>query len=220
MKTNQDFIQLYDEFLQQANYFSLSPLMQHVQVIWDHILQKAILFYQDNTLFSQFIHNDIKDSQERTLWLQFISKLNSNDIYHYEWDQLLFPRDDKPHSLLQALIDYEQLTKEEEIFVSQILHSKLGIYEIIDYQLDNGIVILEDIFLSQQYLVYDELLLLDVCTGIHSKYLFTRLLPIQNHWIMTPLEVYIDSATIQALKKSSLQLNTQTCDQLWKTLHP
>ena len=52
-------------------------------------------------------------------------ELNSNDIYHYEWDQLLFPRDDKPHSLLQALIDYEQLTKEEEIFVSHTLTSYL-----------------------------------------------------------------------------------------------
>ena len=124
-----------------------------------------------------------------------------------------------PHSLLQALIHYEQLNKEEEIFVNQILPSKLSVYEIIDYQLEDGIVILKDIFLHQQHLVYDELLLLDTCAHIHSKYLFTRLLPVQNYWIMTPFEVYVDNSTIQALKKSSHQFDLQVRNQLWKTLH-
>lgn len=218
MKNNQDIIKYYDEYLQKSNHFALSPLMQHAQQIWDSILQKAILFYSTPSLLSQFLQNDINNEHEFTIFKQLSAKLNTDGyIYSYEWDQLLFGRDDMPHSLLQALIHYEQLNKEEEAFVNQILHSKLGVYEIIDYQLDDGIIILEDIFLHQQHLVYDELLLLDVCANIHSKYLFTRLLPIQNYWIMTSFEIYIDDSIIQALKKSSHQFDL---NQLWKTLHP
>lgn len=211
---NNDFNQLLSQLFQELSMTPLSPIIKHAQSKWDTIFQKAITFYNDETLFDQFYINEIEGSSYTSTFSYLTSYFNEDGYaLSYEWDCLLFGSDQLPVSLLQALIDYEQLSMEEETFVTQIRSSKLSIFEMKDIHFDEGYVILEDIFTHTQHRVYDSLLLLDASMQHDSHYLFTRILPVQNEWILAGFEELIDKTMIEPLKKRYSHFTMQCKDE-------
>lgn len=211
--------QLFNTLKESFNDLSIMPLYEHAQKQWNTILQKAILFYHDKALFSEYCLNDVLEEERQDLLQLVLTFSNEGYALRYEWDQLLFPCVNRHHCLLQALIDYELLSKSEITYVHSLLHSVLGVFQLKGVHKEYGYVILEDIFNHHTYRVYDEVLLLDALVSDHYDYLFVRLLPLQTEWMLGSFEARVPFAIVDNWKKEHFNHKKEAYDALWSLIN-
>lgn len=211
--------ELLEGFHQALHKLPLIPMFTKAQNQWDIILQKSLAFYENKALLNEYIQNDLNANESNYLNKHLSNLPKIDHELSYDWDCLLFPHDDWNHCLLQALIDYEQLTLEEENFIQYLFKSQLSIYQVKNVYFDQGMLILEDIFTHQSYRVFDEILLLDAFLGLENTYLFTRLIPVSDAWILAAFEHVIDAQAISSLSCTDISFSHQMADQLWHDLN-